>query len=603
MTAGPPARGGIRIEVLARYCTPFSVRISAQTTAPPVHDAVPSLAALARSARPAWGLLLGLLLGLVLAAPAPAQQTGAIPRIDDAELMFEQGVAAFERGDYAQAAERFRLVNDYELNRKTTAALVMEGKALLRLGRYQEAVDVLTTLLDRYPSTSYRSETERVLETARTRLKQQGQRPDTLRIGVALPMTDEYVGFSQALFNGVRLAVDEHNGIRRRYVLPSRLSGLRAAADTAEGPRVDVARTADVYSDSLAEADGRTTVTTATDTVRVDSMQIVTEQQGRPEWVAKMHFRRLASTGREAARSAVDSLVRVDEVDVVVGPLFSQTARAAGEVAERARVPMVAPVATDESVSAGREYVFQASPTIPLRGRIMARFASESLLTESVSIIYEDGSADLDLMVEGFRAEAREQGLQVPFTLRLDNPRQWSRLPEALEADTTITDSMFAATEAFYLPIAGANASGKIQDALTGLGRLNTTARVLGNSYWHNLTVKKQASAFTATYANDFNVQTGRPEVQSFIRHYRLLTGNTPGDLSVRGRRLAYTGYDIARFLFSTLSPTPPGPGPDDLRAPSPYEGLSRRIHFVEGNVNQGMFFHRYRNNQLELLR
>ena len=603
MTAGPPACGGIRIEVLARYCTPFSVRISAQTTAPPVHDAVPFLAALARSARPAWGLLLGLLLGLVLAAPAPAQQTGAIPRIDDAELMFEQGVAAFERGDYAQAAERFRLVNDYELNRKTTAALVMEGKALLRLGRYQEAVDVLTTLLDRYPSTSYRPEAERVLETARTRLKQQGQRPDTLRIGVALPMTDEYVGFSQALFNGIRLAVDEHNGIRRRYVLPPRLSGLRAAADTAEGPRVDVVRTADVYSDSLAEADGRTTVTTATDTVRVDSMQIVTEQQGRPEWVAKMHFRRLASTGREAARSAVDSLVRVDEVDVVVGPLFSQTARAAGEVAERARVPMVAPVATDESVSAGREYVFQASPTIPLRGRIMARFASESLLTESVSIIYEDGSADLDLMVEGFRAEAREQGLQVPFTLRLDNPRQWSRLPEALEADTTITDSMFAATEAFYLPIAGANASGKIQDALTGLGRLNTTARVLGNSYWHNLTVKKQASAFTATYANDFNVQTGRPEVQSFIRHYRLLTGNTPGDLSVRGRRLAYTGYDIARFLFSTLSPTPPGPGPDDLRAPSPYEGLSRRIHFVEGNVNQGMFFHRYRNNQLELLR
>ena len=98
-------------------------------------------------------------------------------------------------------------------------------------------------------------------------------------------------------------------------------------------------------------------------------------------------------------------------------------------------------------------------------------------------------------------------------------------------------------------------------------------------------------------------MQTGRPEVQSFIRQYRLLTGNTPDNLSVRGRRLAYTGYDIARFLFSTLSPTPPGPGPDDLRTPSAYEGLSRRIHFTEGNVNQAMFFHRYRNNQLELLR
>ncbi|MFB6249845.1 MAG: ABC transporter substrate-binding protein [Salinibacter sp.] len=566
--------------------------------------AAPSpLAALARSVPSVRLLLLGLLVGGALVGAARGQQTGEIPRDAAAERMFKQGVAAFERGAYAQAAERFRLVNDYGLNRKTTAALVMEGKALLRLGRYQEAVDVLTTLLDRYPDTSYRSEAERVLKVARTRLKRQGQRVDTLRVGIALPMSDAYVGYSQALFNGIRLAVDGHNGIRRRYVLPRQLSGLRDAADTLDASRFDVQNTADVYGDSLAAAEGRTTITTATDTVRVDSMQIVTEQRGRPEWVAKMYVRRLPSREPAAARSAVDSLVQVDNVDVVVGPLFSETARAAGDVAERARVPLVAPVATDASVSAGKEYVFQANPTRRARGRIMARFASESLLTESVSVIYEAGNDISRRMAEGFRAEARDQGLRLPFELQLDNPQQWSRLPEALEADTTITDSMFAATEAVYLPIAGSNASGKIQAALTGLNRLNTTARVLGNSNWHNLSVKKEASAFNATYTNDFNVQTGRPEVQTFIRRYRLLTGNTPDNLSVRGRRLAYTGYDVARFLFSTLSPTPPGPAPADLRTPTPYEGLGTRIHFAEGNVNQAMFFHRYRSNQLELLR
>jgi len=548
-------------------------------------------------------LLMGLVVGLVLGAPARAQPTPEVPRNADAELMFEQGVAAFERGAYAQAAERFRLVNDYALNRKTTAALVMEAKALLRLGRYQETVDVLTTLLDRYPNTSYRSEAERVLEEARMRLKRQGRRVDTLRVGIALPMADAFVGYSQALFNGVRLAIDEHNGLRRRYIPPRRLSGLRASADSAAATRFDVANTAEVYGDSLAEAEGRTTITTATDTVRVDSLRIVTEQRGQPEWVAKMYVRRLSERSRAAARTALDSLTQIDQVDVVIGPLFSETARAAGAVAERARVPMVAPVATAEGVSAGTEYVFQANPTIPLRGRIMARFASESLLTDGVSIIYERGNSTSERMAEGFRQEARQQGLRLPFTLRLDNAREWSRLPEALDADSTITDSMFAATEAFYLPIAGANASGKIQDALTGLGRLNTTARVLGNSNWHDLSVKKEASAFTATYANDFNVQTGRPEVQTFIRRYRLLTGNTPDNLSVRGRRLAYTGYDIARFLLSRLSPSAPGPSPGDLQTASPYEGLGMRIHFQGGNVNRAMFFHRYRNNQIELLR
>lgn len=540
-------------------------------------------------------LLVGLLAGVVAAVPTRAQPQDAIPRNPDAELMFEQGLAAFERGDYKQAAERFRLVNDYRLNQKTTAALVMQGKALVRLGRYGEARRVVRTLLDRYPQTSYREEAERIREVARTQRAERGGVPDTLRIGIALPMTDAEVGLTQAMFNGVRLAVDEHNGLRRRYVPPP---GLRASADS-----FGVAHTASVYGDSLAEAEGRTTVTTATDTIRVDSLKIVTEQAERPDWIAKMHFRSLSVTTPRAAKSAVDSLMRVDDVDVVLGPLFSETVRAAGTVAERARVPLVAPVATDESVAAGTQYVFQANPPWSTRGRLMARFASQSLLTESASIIYEADNSVSKRLATGFQEGAREQGLATPFTLQLDNPRQWSQLPEAIDEDSTITDTMFAETEAFYLPIAGVNASGKIQDALTGLDRLRTTARVLGSSFWHDLSVKKQASAFTATYANDFHVRTGRPAVQDFIRRYRLLTGTTPDELSVRGRRLAYTGYDLTRFLLTTLRPASQPPDPAALRTPSPYEGLGIRVHFRDGTVNEAMFFHRYRNNRIELLR
>lgn len=540
-------------------------------------------------------LVIGLLAGLIAATPGRAQPVGNdVPRNPDAELMFEQGVAAFERGNYRKAAERFRLVNDYELNRKTTAALLMQGKALLRLARYQKTVDVLSALLDRYPATSYRDQARNALDLARNRMEEGEGRVDTLRLGIALPMSSEYVGLTQSMFNGIRLAVDEHNGLGRRYVPPP---DLKASADS-----FDIADTETVYGDSLAEAEGRTTVTTATDTVRVDSLRVVTEQQGRPDWVAKMHFRQVRG-GPEGARAAVDSLVQRDAVDIVLGPLFSSTARKAGAAAEEAGVPLVAPLATDKSVSAGRKYVFQTNQPVPLRGRLMARFASESLLTDAVSFIYERENTTSKRMVNGFRQEAREQGLKLPFELKLDNVQQWSRLPEALNEDSTVTDSMFAETEAVYLPIAGRNASGKIQDALTGLGRLNTDLRVLGNSFWHDLSVTDEASAFTATYTNDFHVDTKRPDVQTFIRRYRLLTGNTPGALSVRGRRLAYTGYDIAQFLLSTLSPRPPGPSPGDLRTESPYNGLGTRVHFREGNINRAMFFHRYRNNRLELLR
>jgi len=534
-----------------------------------------------------------ILAGILGTGDARGQVRDTIPSNSDAELMFQQGVSAFEQGDYAKAAERFRLVNDYALNRRTTAALVMQGKALLRTGRYQETVDVLETLLNQYSQTSYRTEAERILKVARKRLKESGTRIDTLRIGVALPMTDTYVSLSQALFNGLRLAVDEHNGLERRYVPPP---GLKADS-------FDVAKTVRAHGDSLAEADGRMTVTTNTDTVRVDSMQVVTRQPRRPDWVAKMYFRQTDGTPN-GARAAVDSLVQFHNVDVIVGPLDSRTARAAGAVAERARTLFVAPLATDESVSAGKDYVFQTNPTISQRGRIMARFVSEGLLTERVSIIYERGASFSERMTEGFRDEAERRELTVPFTLRLDTPRDWSRLPEAIEADSTITDSLFAQTEAFYLPVTGNNASGKIQDVLTGVGRLNTEARILGNSSWHDLTVKKEASKFTATYTNDFSVDRKRPEVKRFIRRYRLLTGKTPDALSSPSeQRLAYTGYDVMHFLLTALTPSATAPEPADLRASSPFDGLGMRIDFQEGNVNQIMFIHRYRNNKIERLR
>jgi hypothetical protein len=172
-----------------------------------------------------------------------------------------------------------------------------------------------------------------------------------------------------------------------------------------------------------------------------------------------------------------------------------------------------------------------------------------------------------------------------------------------IEADSTITDTMITRSEAFYLPISGRNAAGKIQDALTGIGRIDLNGRVLGNAEWHDLPIRRKASQYTVTYTNDFYVQSGRPEVQAFARHYRILTGTAPDNLTPRQQRLAYTGYDVARFLLTTLAPSAIRPRPAALRSAPRYEGLGVRINFEGSTVNKAMFYHRYRDGRLELLR
>ena len=542
-----------------------------------------------------WGLVIVLfVVAGTMATSGHAQEREGIPEIPNAEILFEEGIAAFDRGEYETALERFQLVTEYALNQKTTAALLMNGKALVRLGRYDDATDRLSVLLNRYPETTYREKAEALIERARRRSREVGQAADTLRIGVTLPMGDAHVSLSQALFNGLRLAIDEHNGLRRRYVRPR---GLRASADTFE-----VYDTADVHGDSLADADGATTVATPTDTARVDSLRIVTEQIKRPNWVAKMYFRRTGSKPK-TARAAVDSLVRLDDVDVIIGPIRSGAARPAGARAEAARVLLVAPMATGESVSKGRDYVFQTNPTIADRGRIMARVAKNGLLIDRVGVIYERGNSFSARMAQGFQAEARRQDLDVPLTLPLKGPRDWSRLPTLIDEDSTLTDSLLGRPEAYYLPVSGRGAAGKIQGALTGMQQVLPGKRVLGNAEWHDLPFKKVASSVTATYTNGFYVQTERPAVQRFVRRYRLLTGTTPDELSPDARRLAYAGYDVAHFLLSVLSPSGNRLTPQALRTAPTYEGLGVRIGFKGENTNQSMFIHRYRNQKVELLR
>ena len=541
---------------------------------------------------------IALVLMLSLVATVGAQQT-EIPENEDAELLFQEGVAAFEEDDYTEAYRRFRATVEYPLHQKTTAALLMGGRALYRAGRYDDAISILETLLNRYPDTSYRSTANQIISYARDG-RQSGQAaPDTLRIGLMLNLEGEEAARSQAFFNGVRLAIDGHNGLSRRYVLPAELNA--SASD------VTVHDAADLFSDERAEQDGATALTTPRDTIVVDSLRAVTEQVGSPSRIAKMHVRQFrtgnADTGQPPERSlraAVDSLVRTDQVDVIVGPFYSQQAQMAGAAAEQAGVVFVAPLATEPSVSAGRTYVFQANPSIEMRGRAMARYAAEGLLIRSTALIYEQGRGLSERMANGFREEARSIGMDIPFTYQVEGPRAWSGLSNSLRSDSTITSSMRGAADAVYLPFSGRNAGGRIQEALVGLERLRLNLRVLGNAEWHDLGIDREASKFTATYTNDFYVDTTRPEVQDFVRNYGILTGTTPDDNSPIERRLSYTGHDVIDYLLNGLGSSSTRIRPDMLRSSSRYEGLGIRIDFSEGNINQGLFIHRYRDNRLE---
>ncbi len=457
------------------------------------------------------------------AQPATAQQDGdQVPRIDEAEAIFRQALDAFDAQDYGMAFRRFRIVYEaYPLHRKTTAAILMAGKALYRDGDAVRAAELLTEFVRAYPTSGYQDEARRTLELAERKLRGDQEAARVLRLGIALPLNPDEAPLTQALFNGIRLAVEAHNRTEDRAV--------------------------------------------------------------------QMIFRDTRNS-QIGARQAVSTLTGTAGVDVILGPLYSNEAEAAAGAAESAGVVLVAPLATDEGVARGRRYVFQANPTIVSRGVLMARLAVEDLGARAVGVAAERGNSISERMAEGFQEEALRLGADVAFFELLPSSRDWGQLSERVGPEA------LRAIDALYLPVSGRNAGRSIEAALNSLDRANVSPRVLGNSEWDGLASKRLASAFGVVYTEDFFVDEADAAVEAFDRDYRRLAGQAPG-------RLAYVGYDVARFLLAQLTRADGASLPEALRRAEPYQGLGTRIDFRQSNANEAIFFLRFRNDEAVLYR
>jgi hypothetical protein len=139
-----------------------------------------------------------------------------------------------------------------------------------------------------------------------------------------------------------------------------------------------------------------------------------------------------------------------------------------------------------------------------------------------------------------------------------------------------------------------------IGGALGSLDRMGMgqKIRILGNVEWHNLPMVTLAGNYTTTYSNDFYANPIDSTVQRFVTRYRQENSREP-------ERLAYTGYDVTRFLTIQLERQAIEPRPLDqlIRGAGVYSGLGTRLDFTNGNINEAMYYHRYRDGIVELLR
>ncbi len=170
------------------------------------------------------------------------------------------------------------------------------------------------------------------------------------------------------------------------------------------------------------------------------------------------------------AANAVSRLIENEKVCAIIGGMDSSDAIAGADLAERSRIPMVSPTATNPLVTQEKKYIFRLCFIDTDQGRVLAKFAHDRLKAKTAALIC-DISQDYSLrLAASFKKEFAKAGGRIvsetefksgdrDFTPQLSSIKEAN--PDVICAPIYYTECALAAKQAKALdltaPILGGN--------------------------------------------------------------------------------------------------------------------------------------------------
>ncbi len=99
----------------------------------------------------------------------------------------------------------------------------------------------------------------------------------------------------------------------------------------------------------------------------------------------------LADTRSDKIESAnaVSRLIEKEKVVAIIGEMISGDTMAGGPIAEKAKIPMISPTATNPLVTQNKKYVFRVCFIDPVQGEIAAKYAFHTLKAKKAALIVD----------------------------------------------------------------------------------------------------------------------------------------------------------------------------------------------------------------------
>lgn len=296
---------------------------------------------------------------------------------------------------------------------------------------------------------------------------------------------------------------------------------------------------------------------------------------------AFLSYKNTDTNVNEAAYVAND-LVWNQNVDAIIGPLFSEVAAELSNFAELYEVPLLTPLANSDQLNLDKNYTFQLNPTFAVQGKKMAQHAINTLGYDTLAVIAEHGSLG-EASAVAFLDESRKLGAEVVRYYVEELASKGYDISEYVKYFDPEVDTVFNYNiDAVYAPFTGTIAETLIQSLLTNLEAMQSEMTILGSEEWESIRLERRRLPNTSVYyTKTFEEDSLMANTDNFQSDFRLRFEMEPN-------RFAYIGYDAANVVLETLNRVQnPAYLKEGLKNLSNYRGIITNVSFSNSHINQ----------------
>ena len=274
----------------------------------------------------------------------------------------------------------------------------------------------------------------------------------------------------------------------------------------------------------------------------------------------------------EIAAQNANKLIQQYKVAAIIGAGQSGNSLAAAPNAQSARVPLIAPSATNPAVTLVGDYIFRACYIDAFQGEVMARFAANTLKAKKAAIMVDYNSPYSRGLTEFFELSfAKLGGTIVAKQSYSQNDADFRGQLSAIKS---------AEPDVIYLP----GYYGDVAIIAKQARQLGIVQPLLGADGWDAPELWELArDAVNGSYiSNHYSADDPSENIQKFVTNYRQRYQNLTPDAH------AALAYDAMRFLADAMQRAGSTEGPklrDALAATKNFAGVTGIIS-MDANRN-----------------